>query len=230
MPSLLDACEAAIQASAEPLPLAKLAPRALAQRSVKPAQREQLRPVLRELVEAGRAFEWPGTAREPRYWHRDVVSTIDAALRAVAVAPGTPKSMAASLRGKIPKLPAALLARHISDLLKRWAAAGELRTFAVSRSNIVYLPIERDPLGHAILEAVATLEPGPHNYVTVRQIRESDPVKRVFDGAVLALAAAGALAVGPFDGALPIPREQRLDVVESSGQPAEAYIAVARRE
>ena len=80
------------------------------------------------------------------------------------------------------------------------------------------------PLAGAILAAVRELEPGRGNYVGVGDVRRSEPVKRAFDAAALALARAGHLVLASYDGPWPIPEDRRHEFVEGGG---EGYIYMA---
>jgi hypothetical protein len=186
-------------------------------------------------------YPWPEYRRSARYWSRSLASSVEEALlTALEDGPLTVPHAGLAVKKALRSLSEKRATDEARSLLPRLATAGKVISLAANRQSVIYLsrgwiaklaqpeaapePVQ-DALSAKIPGAIARLQTGLGNYVRVDQLRHAPELCAVFDRAVIALADAGQLVLGAYDGPRPLPPKEKWLCVED--QRGELYIGVA---
>ena len=235
---LSDACLKAIQKATKPLTLSEIGTVCLGRS--KPTAK--LVEALKQL--AGRAVihRWPTYRRSQIFGSRPLRSAVEDAFVAVLDdAPLTVAKAAKPISQALGRVSEKSVLAELRGVAPRLAAAGKIKQVPVSRQSVVYMSIPylgslvpprpaASLIEKLILDGVTRLQPGPGNYVSADQLRQSKEFRRFFDAAVIALADQGKLVLAPYGGTRPETDGERSRYVEDAAGHLFIGIALPRNE
>lgn len=232
----LQAVKAALREAAAPMTIAQIR-MAVRGRVQLPGEADLRREILEVLAEEPGIYAWPEYGGSPRYWTRPLGQCVEQSLlAALEEGPLTVANAWRAVRKALRYLSERHALNEVRSALPRLASCGRIVRIAINRQSSIYLSrgwiakltlsgAAPDGLAAVIPGVVERLESGPGNYVRVDHLRHAPEICRAFDRSIIALADAGRLVLGAYDGPRPVPPEERWIYVEDDHQ--ELFIAVA---
>ncbi len=182
-------------------------------------------------------FPWPDYGKSKVFGNQPLANAVsDALVKALDAGPLTAAQAAAPVSKLLQRVSQGRALAELKPVARQLVEAKRILFVAPNKQTVVYfsfpylqrlLPARATApsIQEAILSAIENLQSETGNYVRIDHLRNAPEFRKPLDAAALALARAGKVVLGRYDGPRPVPEENKSSYIED--ERGELYIGIA---